>query len=160
LKTGGFDVAIIDLGLPGMPDDMLAGHLKEKDPSLVTVLMTGWDIGEEDPKVAGFDLWIRKPFDNLDHVRETIERALDLHEKHAADLAVESNPPNSAQISCSASNYSKNPITSEKENIRMICIDRESHKVTGRQFGPGVLIPRGHVAQKSFRKCLNKTRLC
>ena len=69
------------------------GRLKENNPSIVTVLMTGWDIGEEDPKVAGFDLWTRKPFKNLDAVRDVLARALDLRERREASPAVASNSP-------------------------------------------------------------------
>jgi signal transduction histidine kinase len=88
LSSREFSVALIDLGLPGMPGDMLAVRLKEQNPDMVIVLMTGWNIGEGDPMVEGFDLWLRKPFESLNHVREVIRRAYDLFLKRSSGLHV------------------------------------------------------------------------
>ena len=41
LAQGSYDVALIDLGLPSIPGDQVAQRMKEVDPSLVTVLITG-----------------------------------------------------------------------------------------------------------------------
>ncbi len=38
-----FDVALIDLGMPEWTGDRVAKRMKEVDPALTTVLLTGWD---------------------------------------------------------------------------------------------------------------------
>jgi len=60
---GKFDIAIIDLGIPGRPGDELARLFKEKDPHIRTLLVTGWDLNEDDPRRQPFDLYVKKPFD-------------------------------------------------------------------------------------------------
>jgi signal transduction histidine kinase len=45
---GIFDVALIDLWLPGMAGDQLAGELRRADPALATVLITGWVLEIDD----------------------------------------------------------------------------------------------------------------
>ena len=57
-----FDLAIIDLGLPGLPGDELARRLRQIDPSLVTVLISGWSLGKSDSRLEAFDFYLRKPF--------------------------------------------------------------------------------------------------
>jgi CheY-like chemotaxis protein len=75
--SGGFDVAIIDMGLPGLPGDQLARRLRELDPSLVTVLITGWNLGEGDARLEPFDFYLRKPF-GPHEIQRVIDRATDL----------------------------------------------------------------------------------
>jgi two-component system cell cycle sensor histidine kinase/response regulator CckA len=77
---GRYDVAIIDLGLPGLPGDEVARRMKEADPSVVTILITGWDIKARDPRAAAFDFILQKPFDDLRHVEEVVAQAVDLHD--------------------------------------------------------------------------------
>ena len=60
--SGRFDVAIIDMGLPGLTGDELASRLRQRDPSLVTVLISGWNLGEGDSRLRAFDFYLRKPF--------------------------------------------------------------------------------------------------
>ena len=75
--SGGFDVAIIDMGLPGMPGDQLARRLRQLDPSLVTVLITGWNLGEGDSRLEAFDFYLRKPF-GPDEIQRVLDRATEL----------------------------------------------------------------------------------
>ena len=56
---GCYDVALIDLGIPGIPGDKLARKLKEVDPAVSFVLVTGWDLAENDPHRQGFDFYIQ-----------------------------------------------------------------------------------------------------
>jgi DNA-binding response OmpR family regulator len=62
-SPGEYDIAIIDLGIPGRPGDELARLFKEKDPHIRTLLVTGWDINEDDSRRQPFDLYVKKPFD-------------------------------------------------------------------------------------------------
>ena len=45
---GPFDVALIDLGIPTVPGDKVARELRERDPALAAVLVTGWVLEEDD----------------------------------------------------------------------------------------------------------------
>jgi len=77
-EPGQFDVAIIDLGLPG---DKIATALKASDPRLVTILMTGWNIQDDDPRRAIFDFYLAKPFQDSKEIEHIISQALHLHDK-------------------------------------------------------------------------------
>jgi len=59
---GGYDVAFIDLGMPGMPGNEVARRLKILDPPLIAVLVTGWELTDDDPIHDHFDYHLRKPF--------------------------------------------------------------------------------------------------
>lgn len=75
--AGHFDVAIIDLGLPGLPGDELARQLRQVDPVLVTVLISGWNLGEGDSRLEAFDFYLHKPFGPKE-IQRVINRATDL----------------------------------------------------------------------------------
>ena len=80
-EPGRFDIAIIDLGLPGDPGDRVAAMLKASDPILVTVLMTGWKIQTDDPRRSVFDFHLEKPFQGTEEIEQTVSQALQLHDK-------------------------------------------------------------------------------
>lgn len=61
-EVGFYDVALLDLKLPGMSGDVLSIKLKEIEPNLVTILMTGWDVMGDDDVIKAFDYHITKPF--------------------------------------------------------------------------------------------------
>ncbi|MBI5710583.1 MAG: response regulator [Candidatus Eisenbacteria bacterium] len=79
-RPGRFQLALTDLGMPGMTGWDLARRMRALDPALTIVFVTGW--GEEvDPaavREAGADLVVAKPF--------TIEDVM-----HAARFAAERN---------------------------------------------------------------------
>lgn len=79
LAQGSFDVALIDLGLPTMPGDQVAQKMKQVGPSLVTVLITGWGLGDADLRLLSFDYWLQKPVD-LEEVKNVIAKAVSLHD--------------------------------------------------------------------------------
>jgi CheY-like chemotaxis protein len=74
-EPGVYSIALIDLGIPGVPGNELASKIKESDPDVVTVLITGWEVPPGDPRLQYFDHHIRKPF-GLVEIRELVERAL------------------------------------------------------------------------------------
>ena len=78
-EPGRCDVALINLGLPSKPGDQVAREMRQADPSLVTVLITGWQLDESDPRVSLFDFWTQKPFANLDEVEDIVAQAIELH---------------------------------------------------------------------------------
>jgi len=78
-----FDAVLIDLAMPGMPGDQVAREMKRVDPAITTVLITGWDIPPDDPRLAFFDFKLGKPFDDLGRVEEVIDRAIELRDERA-----------------------------------------------------------------------------
>ena len=80
---GRYDVALIDLGMPGMPGDQVARKMRHADPSLATVLVTGWDLEEDDPRLSAFDFWIQKPFGDVQVVKDVVTKAIGIHDVRA-----------------------------------------------------------------------------
>ena len=80
---GQYDVALIDLGMPGMPGDEVARQIRGIDPTIVIVLITGWGLADDDPRRAAFDLHLVKPVGLVD-LENTIAQAVRLHDERAA----------------------------------------------------------------------------
>jgi len=76
--SGRYSVALIDLGIPGMAGDEVAARIRALDPALATVLVTGWELDAEDPRLLAFDARIAKPFEDLDRVVSEVARAMAL----------------------------------------------------------------------------------
>jgi PAS domain S-box-containing protein len=74
---GRYQVALIDLSMPGMPGDQVVERMKRVDPDIVSVLITGWGLEPDDPRMACFDFVLIKPF-SLSKVEDVITRALAL----------------------------------------------------------------------------------
>lgn len=77
---GKYDVAMIDLGMSGMPGDRLLREMRQIDPSVATVLITGWDLPDTDTRVILFDFWVQKPFEDLDEVETVVAQAVKVHD--------------------------------------------------------------------------------
>ncbi len=75
-RTGDYDAALIDLGLPGHAGSELAGALRALDPALAIIVITGWGREQEldalDP--GHVDLTGTKPLD-LPQLRRLLTRA-------------------------------------------------------------------------------------
>ena len=80
LREYRYDALMIDLGLPGKPGDAIVGEFKVLDPTVATILITGWNLQEEDERLRLFDFHLPKPFFDLDKVYNTVARAVDLTE--------------------------------------------------------------------------------
>ena len=76
---GRYEVALIDLGMPGMAGDRVAAQMMAADACLATVLITGWPLTDADPRRSVFDFHLAKPFDDLDEVEATVAQAIALH---------------------------------------------------------------------------------
>ena len=83
-NPGSFDVALIDLGMPGMSGDALAQTLRASDPKLSTILITGWDIDGTDPRRAHFDFCLKKPF-GISVLLSTVAEAIQLRDDRGRD---------------------------------------------------------------------------
>ena len=80
---GRYDAALIDLGMPEMPGDRVAQAMREVDASISTVLVTGWELEADDPRLSVFDLQIHKPFGDIDALRSVVARAVELRDARA-----------------------------------------------------------------------------
>ena len=77
LETRASDMAMVDLGLPGISGLEVAHRLKQKWPTTRVALMTGYGdrMGPEDAKIKGVDFVLAKPF-SLDQLRSVVDHAL------------------------------------------------------------------------------------
>ena len=82
---GKYDVAMIDLGMSGLSGDRLVRQIREIDPGVVTVLITGWDLPETDTRVSSFDFQMVKPFDDLDKVEDVVARAIAVRDRRTEE---------------------------------------------------------------------------
>ena len=67
---------MVDLGMPEMPGDRVAEHLRKVDPHVATVLITGWELDNHDPRRAVFDFHVKKPFDSIDKILNIVASAI------------------------------------------------------------------------------------
>ena len=86
MKQDHFDVAMIDFGMPEMSGDVVAQALRDNDPTLATVLITGWEIHEGDPKLASFDFFLQKPFGEVEEIEQVVSQAIALHDTRQEKL--------------------------------------------------------------------------
>ena len=68
-----------------MPGDQISIQAKQADPSVITVLMTGWNLGDDDPRTEPFDLRIQKPFESIADLVDIVDRAIQLKEEQPGD---------------------------------------------------------------------------
>ncbi|MFH1569205.1 MAG: PhnD/SsuA/transferrin family substrate-binding protein [Gemmatimonadota bacterium] len=87
-----FDVALVDLGMPAMPGDQLMRVLRQRDPRLVAILVTGWELDPGDPRREPFDYVLQKPFRDLARVRQLVAQAVGLHDERASATACAGGP--------------------------------------------------------------------
>ena len=66
-----------DLGILNVSGDRVALELRERDPALATVLVTGWVLKDDDERLPAFELHLRKP-SRVPDLEEAAE-ALELH---------------------------------------------------------------------------------
>lgn len=77
LESRTFDLAMVDLGLPGISGLEVAHRLKQRWAMTQVALMTGYGdrLGSEDANAKGVDFVLSKPF-SLDQLRSVVEHAL------------------------------------------------------------------------------------
>ena len=77
LESRTFDLAMVDLGLPGISGLEVANRLKTRWPATQVALMTGYGdrMGPEDAHANGVDFVLAKPF-SLDQLRSVVDHAL------------------------------------------------------------------------------------
>ncbi len=80
IKQGGLAAAVSDINLPGMTGLDLLRAVREQDPDLPVVLVTGhpsWEGAAQAVEYGAFR-YLPKPFD-IDHLRRTVVQATQLH---------------------------------------------------------------------------------
>ncbi|MCC7264643.1 MAG: response regulator [Candidatus Latescibacteria bacterium] len=83
-RAGTYDVAILDLGLPGLSGDRLAQRIQELDPAVGRILFTGWELEADDPRRRVFDLALQKPLRSLRDFEYHVAEAIQLHDRRNA----------------------------------------------------------------------------
>ena len=61
-------------------------EMRKRDSFLATVLITGWKLQEDDPRLAAFDFHVQKPFEDLNEVEDVIAQAIELHDLRADEI--------------------------------------------------------------------------
>lgn len=78
-----FDVAIVDLGMPGWTGDKVATRMREVDPALATILLTGWVLPDDDARLRAFDFHLQKPIVHPADLLDLVHNAIELHDRRA-----------------------------------------------------------------------------
>ena len=82
--AGKYEVAVVDLGLPGIAGDELARRLGELDPALARILITGWQLEIDDDRARPFDFVVQKPLRAGRELEELVGRAVELHDRRTS----------------------------------------------------------------------------
>lgn len=77
-ESDAFDVAILDLGMPDMTGDVVARKFRKIDPAVALIGITGWELDPDDPRREPFDYFLKKPFDSIRDIEETVQEAIRL----------------------------------------------------------------------------------
>jgi len=77
-SPGKYDIALIDLTLPGIDGDQVAREMRALDPCLGTVLTTGLPLDKDDPRRSVCDGFVQKP-PAAEELWEALRRAYVLH---------------------------------------------------------------------------------
>ncbi|MFT5366594.1 MAG: signal transduction histidine kinase [Candidatus Latescibacterota bacterium] len=86
LTQAEYDVVVLDLGMPGMPGDKVAEAVRLQSPLVSLVLMTGWRLEDDDPRLGLFDFVLKKPLHDVQVVRDVVAQAVNLSRKRRKEL--------------------------------------------------------------------------
>ena len=75
-SPGKYDVILISLALPEMPGNTVATSLPEQDAAVSMLMLTGWRLGVDDPRMRLFEDRIQKPIGNLVRVQQKLVEAV------------------------------------------------------------------------------------
>ena len=76
-KGGGYEVLITDLGMPDVSGWDVIDIARQIEPDVISGVVTGWDISEEEAKQKGVDFLITKPFES-NQVARAVANAVEL----------------------------------------------------------------------------------
>ncbi|MHC4321156.1 MAG: response regulator [Planctomycetota bacterium] len=63
-KEGGYEILITDLGMPDISGLEVINIARQIEPDVITGVVTGWDISEEEARLKGVDFLITKPLES------------------------------------------------------------------------------------------------
>jgi CheY-like chemotaxis protein len=86
LTQAEYDVVVLDLGMPGMPGDKVAEAVRLQSPLVSLVLMMGWRLEDDDPRLGLFDFVLKKPLHDVQVVRDVVAQAVNLSRKRRKEL--------------------------------------------------------------------------
>lgn len=75
-KAGSFNLVITDQSMPGMSGDELAAAIKQINPGMPVILLTGYGDGLADDEANAVDLVVCKPF-SIKLLRESIAKVME-----------------------------------------------------------------------------------
>ncbi|GEM_PF-2193317 len=73
----------------GMSGDQIAREIRLSDPTVVTFLITGWDIHVEDDRLSEFDFHLKKPL-VIGELNATLVRAISLRDRRLREKSSQS----------------------------------------------------------------------
>ena len=76
-KEGSYEIVITDLGMPDISGWDVINIARQIEPDVITGIITGWDISEEEAKQKGVDFLITKPFES-NQVARAVANAVEL----------------------------------------------------------------------------------
>jgi len=76
-----YDVALIDLSMPGLSGDKIALEMRKRDPAIALGLISGWELSKTDPRRSIFDFYIQKPLIDLNDILTHINEGIILRDK-------------------------------------------------------------------------------
>lgn len=81
-QNGSYDIVFTDLGMPEMSGWEVAQQVKDIDPNVMVVLITGWgvELEEDELKEKNVDSVISKPF-QIGQILEVVSKALELRKE-------------------------------------------------------------------------------
>ncbi len=89
---GYYDVAIIDLGIPKISGDQVAQRMRLRDSFLATIMISGWVLEANDPRLDLFDFQLQKPFASPQNLYDMIDHAIRLYDQrvmqNGADISI------------------------------------------------------------------------
>jgi signal transduction histidine kinase/CheY-like chemotaxis protein len=80
-----YDAGIVDLGLPKVSGDRVAMRIKQTSPETITILITGWDLDPDDPRLLPFDFQLWKPIE-IRKLLNTLNHGLELKRSQDRDI--------------------------------------------------------------------------
>jgi len=82
-----YDVVLVDLGMPNLPGHQVIERMKKISPQIATILITGWQLSEEDPRYQAFDFHLQKPFESVPKIITTVAQAIQTYDQRQTALS-------------------------------------------------------------------------
>jgi CheY-like chemotaxis protein len=71
-----YDVVLVDLGMPRLPGDQVVERMRLSSPHVSAILITGWQLSDDDPRYQAFDFHLQKPFKSVHDILSVVAQAI------------------------------------------------------------------------------------